>query len=602
MCGIIGYVGKRSALPVLLAGLGRLEYRGYDSSGVAVGEGKGIRIVRAAGNLLRLKEKLAAEGPPEGTWGIGHTRWATHGEPSVSNAHPQRSGDGLVAIVHNGIIENAGALRKELSAAGYVFASDTDTESAALLLHSLYRALGDPIASFVAFGRRVEGSFAIAAMFSDRPHEVYGIRRDSPLIAGERDTECFLASDIPALLPYTRRVCYPEENGIVRLDRDGLHFFDRDGCACECPSVSVSWDAEEAQKDGYRHFMRKEMEEQPRVVRDTFLSCSEEACPLTEEEICSLDQILITACGSAYHAGLSAREILEQLVHIPVRVEIASEFRYRMPLCSSRALVIVISQSGETADSLAALRLAKERGFKTLALVNVRGSTMAREAERVVYTRAGPEIAVATTKAYSAQLMAMYVLALHFARVRGCLQGDDLPLTQAARELSFGISRCLQGEEQMQRIAQQIYQLHDIFLVGRGLDHTVCMEGALKLKEVGYLHAEAYAAGELKHGTLSLIERGTPVIGVVTQPRLACKTAGNLAEVKSRGARVVVITTQEEAVFAAADEIVRLPRVHPLFAASLAVIPLQLLAYHVGVLKGLDVDRPRNLAKSVTVE
>ena len=612
MCGIVGYIGDQQAAPILLDGLAKLEYRGYDSAGLAVRDGDSeIEVVKAKGRLKVLAEKTNGGQAMKGCCGIGHTRWATHGEPSETNAHPHHSDDGNVEGVHNGIIENYQELRDKLTRKGYQFYSSTDTEVAVKLIDYYYKKyLGTPVDAINHAMVRIRGSYALAVLFKDYPDEIYVARKDSPMILGIEDGACYLASDVPAILKYTRTVYYIGSMEIGRLQKGKITFYNLDGDEIEKEPTLIEWDAEAAEKAGFEHFMMKEIHEQPRAVTDTVNSVVKDGridlsqVGLTEEEIRGISQIYVVACGSAYHVGVTAQYVMEDLAKIPVRVELASEFRYRKPLLDEKGLVIIISQSGETADSLAALREAKSRGIRTLAIVNVVGSSIAREADNVFYTLAGPEIAVATTKAYSTQLIASYVLAIEFARVRGTIDGEECGrLLEELTALPDKIQKILEDKERIQWFAAKQAAARDIFFIGRGIDYAICLEGSLKMKEISYIHSEAYAAGELKHGTISLIEDGTLVVGVLTQKELYEKTVSNMVECKSRGAYLMGLTSYgnydiEDTV----DFTVYVPKTDAHFAASLAVIPLQLLGYYVSVAKGLDVDKPRNLAKSVTVE
>ena len=612
MCGIVGFTGHRQAAPILLEGLAKLEYRGYDSAGIAVRDGeKDVEIVKAKGRLRVLAEKTNDGMAMQGTCGIGHTRWATHGEPSELNAHPHCSDDRNVVGVHNGIIENYQELREKLQNKGYTFYSDTDTEVAIKLIDYYYKKYEHtPVDAINHAMVRIRGSYALAVMFKDYPEEIYAARKDSPMIIGVADGESFVASDVPAILKYTRSVYYIGNMEMCRLQKGKVTFYNLDGDEIEKDLVEIQWDAEAAEKAGYEHFMIKEIHEQPKAIRDTINSVVKDGkidlsgVGLSEEEIAKLGQIYIVACGSAYHVGVAAQYVIEELAQIPVRVELASEFRYRRLLFAPNSLVIIVSQSGETADSLAALREAKAHGVKTLAIVNVVGSTIAREADHVFYTLAGPEIAVATTKAYSTQLIASYLLATEFARVRGVIDEDrTAELLAELQTIPEKIEKLLEDKERNQWFAAKQMKAQDMFFIGRGLDYAVSMEGSLKMKEISYIHSEAYAAGELKHGTISLIEPGTLVIGVLTQQNLYEKTVSNMVECKSRGAYLMALTTYGNySIEDSADFVIYIPKTEPLFAASLAVIPLQLLGYYVSVAKGLDVDKPRNLAKSVTVE
>ena len=612
MCGIVGYVGNEQAAPILLNGLAKLEYRGYDSAGIAVRDGdKHVEVVKAKGRLKALEEKTNNGLAIKGTCGIGHTRWATHGEPSENNAHPHISDDYNVVGVHNGIIENYQELKDKLVKNGYEFYSSTDTEVAIKLIDYYYKKYEHtPVDAINHAMVRIRGSYAFAIMFKEYPNEIYVARKDSPMILGVSDGNCYVGSDVPAILNYTRNVYYIGNMEIGRLADGNITFYNLDGDEIEKELVEIKWDAEAAEKGGYEHFMMKEIHEQPKAIADTLNSVLKDgkldlsAVELSDEEIKKISQIYIVACGSAYHVGVVAQYVMEDLAKIPVRVELASEFRYRKPLLDPDGLVIVISQSGETADSLAALRLAKDKGLRTLGIVNVVGSSIAREADNVFYTLAGPEISVATTKAYSTQLIAAYCLAIQFARVRGEIT-DDVYSTylEELKTIPDKIEKILEDKERIQWFAAKVANSKDIFFIGRGIDYAVSLEGSLKLKEISYIHSEAYAAGELKHGTISLIEDNILVIGVLTQSELYEKTISNMVECKSRGAYLMGLTTfghyniEENADFS-----VYIPKTDPHFATSLAVIPLQLLGYYVSVAKGLDVDKPRNLAKSVTVE
>ena len=597
---------------MLLDGLAKLEYRGYDSAGIAVRDGeKDVEIVKAKGRLRVLAEKTNDGTAMHGTCGIGHTRWATHGEPSELNAHPHCSDDRNVVGVHNGIIENYQELREKLQHKGYNFYSDTDTEVAIKLIDYYYKKYEHtPVDAINHAMVRIRGSYALAIMFRDYPEEIYAARKDSPMIIGVADGESFVASDVPAILKYTRNVYYIGNMELCRLQKGNVTFYNLDGDEIEKDLVEIQWDAEAAEKAGFEHFMMKEIHEQPKAVRDTVNSVVRDGkidlggVGITEEEIQKLQQIYIVACGSAYHVGVAAQYVIEELAQIPVRVELASEFRYRRMLFAPNSLVIIVSQSGETADSLAALREAKAHGVKTLAIVNVVGSTIAREADHVFYTLAGPEIAVATTKAYSTQLIASYILSIEFARVRGMIDEDRAAeLIAELQTIPDKIEKLLEDKERIQWFAAKQMNAQNMFFIGRGIDYAVSLEGSLKMKEISYIHSEAYAAGELKHGTISLIEPGTLVIGVLTQQDLYEKTVSNMVECKSRGAYLMALTTYGNySIEDCAEFVIYIPKTDPLFSASLAVIPLQLMGYYVSVAKGLDVDKPRNLAKSVTVE
>lgn len=608
MCGIVGYIGTHQAAPVLLDGLAKLEYRGYDSAGIAVYDGEKIRTEKAVGRLKVLEELTQDGATLPGTVGIGHTRWATHGVPSDLNAHPHFNHDHSIVVVHNGIIENYLKLKKKLAGKGYEFLSETDTEVIAHMLDYYYK--GDPLDAISKVMHRMEGSYGLGIMFRDHPDEVYAVRKDSPLIVGTSPEGNLIASDVPAVLKYTRDVYFLENEEIVKLTRDGLHFYNIDEEELEKEATHIDWDMNAAEKGGYEHFMLKEMHEQPKAVKDTLKPRIKngdvviEELGMTDEEIRTISKIFIVACGSAYHTGVTAKYIFEKLARIPVEVDLASEFRYRDPILPENTLVVIVSQSGETADTLAALRLAKEKGVRTLGIVNVVGSSIAREADNVMYTWAGPEIAVATTKAYSTQLIAQYLLAMKFAKVRGTVSQNDFDaMIQSLERLPEQISLLLSHKENVQRFANRYLAAEHVFFIGRGIDYAISMEGSLKLKEISYIHSEAYAAGELKHGTISLIEDGRLVVAVLTQPELYKKTISNIQEVKTRGAFVMAVTTVGNTeVEKVADYVVYLPETNPIFANSLAIIPLQLFGYYVSIGRGLDVDKPRNLAKSVTVE
>ena len=612
MCGIVGYVGKQQAAPILLDGLSKLEYRGYDSAGIAVRDGaKDTEVIKAKGRLKVLKEKTNNGSAVPGTCGIGHTRWATHGEPSENNAHPHMSDDGNVVAVHNGIIENYQELKNKLLRKGYTFYSETDTEVAVKLIDYYYKKYeGTPVDAINHSLVRIRGSYALAVMFKDYPEEIYVARKDSPMILGVTEEEGLVASDVPAILKYTRNVYYIGNLEMARVRQGEIIFYNLDGEEIQKEMKTIDWDAEAAEKAGFEHFMMKEIHEQPRAVKDTLNSVLKDGkfdltdIGLSEEDIQKTSQIYIVACGSAYHVGMVAQYVIEDLVKSPVRVELASEFRYRKPILDPNGLVIIVSQSGETADSLAALRETKAQGIRTLAIVNVVGSSIAREADNVFYTLAGPEISVATTKAYSTQLMASYILAVQFAKVKNVITEEQYENYIAELQvIPEKISKIIEDKERIQWFAAKKANAKDAFFVGRGIDYAICMEGSLKMKEISYIHSEAYAAGELKHGTISLIEDGTLVIGVLTQPELFEKTISNMVECKSRGAYLMGHTTYGNySIEDNADFVVYIPKTDEHFEASLAVVPLQLMGYYVSVAKGLDVDKPRNLAKSVTVE
>lgn len=612
MCGIVGFIGKHQAAPILLDSLSKLEYRGYDSAGLAVRNGDAdIEVVKAKGRLKVLAEKTNDGKAMQGTCGIGHTRWATHGEPSETNAHPHHSDDGNVVAVHNGIIENYQELRDKLAKKGYEFYSQTDTEVAVKLIDYYYKKYeGTPVDAINHAMIRIRGSYALAVMFKEYPEEIYVARKDSPMILATANGESYVASDVPAILSYARNVYYIGNLEIGRLRAGEITFYNLDGDEIEKEPKEIKWDAQAAEKAGFEHFMMKEIHEQPKAIKDTLGSVVKDGkvdlsnVGLAKEDIENISQIHIVACGSAWHVGMVAQYVIEDLARIPVRVELASEFRYRNPIIDKDALVIIISQSGETADSLAALREAKSRGIKTLGIVNVVGSSIAREADNVFYTLAGPEISVATTKAYSTQLIASYILAIEFAMVRGQINQEQYDgFLSELSELPDKIQKIIDDKERLQWFASKQANAKDIFFVGRGIDYAISLEGSLKLKEISYIHSEAYAAGELKHGTISLIEDGTLVIGVLTQNGLYEKTISNMVECKSRGAYLMGLTTYGNYNIEDTVEFATyIPKTDEHFAASLAVIPLQLLAYYVSVAKGLDVDKPRNLAKSVTVE
>ena len=608
MCGIVGYIGTNQAAPILLDGLSKLEYRGYDSAGIAVYDGEEINVVKSKGRLKVLNELTHGGETLPGTLGIGHTRWATHGAPSDINAHPHLNGDASIVVVHNGIIENYIKLKKKLEKKGYQFVSDTDTEVIAHLLDYYYQ--GNPLQAVTKIMHRMEGSYALGIIFKDHPDELYAVRKDSPLIVGHTKDGNIIASDVPAVLKYPRDVFFIENEEIVRMTRDQMEFFNVDEEPIEKESVRIEWDVNAAEKGGYEHFMLKEMYEQPKAITDTFSPRIKdgkiviEELNMSDEEIMDIQKITIVACGSAYHTGVTSKYVFEGLARIPVEVDLASEFRYRDPILDEGSLVIVISQSGETADTLAALRESRARGARVLGIVNVVGSSIAREADNVMYTWAGPEIAVATTKAYSAQLIALYLLAMKFAHVRGKLDDAGLAdMLEDMKSLPAQVEMLLNNKERIQRFANRYLAAKDIFFIGRGIDYAISMEGSLKLKEISYIHSEAYAAGELKHGTISLVEEGTLVASVLTQKELYKKMISNMVEVRTRGAFVMAVTMEGNVeVEKTADYVVYIPETNKYFTNSLAIIPLQLFGYYVAVGKGCDVDKPRNLAKSVTVE
>lgn len=615
MCGITGYIGKKQAAPILLRGLEKLEYRGYDSAGIAVRENSApdakINIVKAKGRLKALLEKTDCGRAVPGLCGIGHTRWATHGEPSELNAHPHCTDDLSVVLVHNGIIENYQEIREKLTKSGYRFYSQTDTEAAVKLIDSYYKQSGEPLTAISQAMLRIRGSYAFAMMFRDFLDSLFVARKDSPLIIGQNGDGCYIASDVPAILDSTRTVYYIGNLEMAQLTAGAIHFYNIDREEIEKEPVQIQWDAESAEKGGYAHFMLKEIHEQPQAVRDTIQSYLNEqgeidfsVAGLDDAFLKQLERIYFVACGSAYHVGAAAKYVIEAMTDLPVEIDLASEFRYRDPKLVKNSLVVIVSQSGETADSLAALRLAKDKGVPVLGIVNVVGSSIARESDYLLYTYAGPEISVATTKAYSAQLAAVYLLSTKLAQVRGCIDEQRCrALIGELQALPEKIQRVLEDKERIQWFASKYANAHDIFFIGRGLDYAISLEGSLKMKEISYIHSEAYAAGELKHGTISLVEDGTLVIGVATQQALFEKTVSNLVEVKSRGAYLMGLTSfGSYAIEDTVDFAVYVPKTEPCFAASLAVVPLQLMGYYVSVAKGLDVDKPRNLAKSVTVE
>ena len=607
MCGIVGYVGEKDATDILISGLKRLEYRGYDSSGVAVYDGRNINVVKTKGRLLALEGRLK-DNPLSGRLGIGHTRWATHGKPSDINAHPHLNKDGSLAVVHNGIIENYVELKNWLTGRGYKFVSDTDTEVICHLLDYFYE--GDVLEAVLKLVSKIKGSYALGVLSKKDPDKIIAVRKDSPLIVGLGKGENLIASDIPAILPYTRDVVIMDDGDIAVLTKDNVTFYDYLGREEEKPVTHIDWDIAAAEKGGYRHFMLKEINEQPRAIRETLRGKMTEGgfnldgIDLPEEYVKGLSKIQIVACGTAYHAGLVAREFFERYIRIPTTADIASEFRYRDPLVDENVLTIVISQSGETADTIAAIKEAKKRGSKIFAITNVMSSTVARESDYVLYTLAGPEIAVASTKAYITQLAALYMLGSYIGLKRGSVD------TQFARKLQSELNaipdkvqEILDEQQDIQRIADEHYNSRDVFFLGRGLDYAVSMEGSLKLKEVSYIHSEAYPAGELKHGTLALVEKGTLIIAVATQSALYEKTLSNVEETKTRGGYIITLTQGDKDVFAdVTDEFIKLPKAADFIMPILTVVPLQLLAYYMAVARGCDVDKPRNLAKSVTVE
>ena len=608
MCGIVGYIGQEQAAPILLDGLSKLEYRGYDSAGIAVYNGTEITMMKSKGRLKVLSEMSHEGALLPGISGIGHTRWATHGSPSDVNAHPHFNKDESIVVVHNGIIENYLKLKGKLQKRGYEFISETDTEVIVHLLDYYYK--GNPLEAIIKVMHRMEGSYALGIIFADRPKELYAVRKDSPLIVGSTKNGNIIASDVPAVLRYTREVCFIENEEIVRITESSMEFFNVDEEVVEKEFTTIEWDVNAAEKGGYEHFMLKEIYEQPKAIQDTFAprihngSIQIEELNMSDEEIADIKKIQIVACGSASHVGMTAEYIFEGLARIPADVDVASEFRYRNPIIEENTLVIIISQSGETADSLAALREAQRKGARVLGIVNVVGSSIAREADNVMYTWAGPEIAVATTKAYSAQLIAVYLLAMKFAQVKGLITDEEFELMiEDLKELPGQVELLLNNKKKIQKFANRYLAARDIFFIGRGLDYAISMEGSLKLKEVSYIHSEAYAAGELKHGTISLIEEGTLVTAVLTQKDLYKKMISNMEEVRTRGAFVMAVTNEgNDEVENAADYVIYIPKTNKYFTNSLAIIPLQLFGYYVSIGRGCDVDKPRNLAKSVTVE
>ena len=607
MCGIIGYSGYRACLNVLLEGLEKLEYRGYDSAGVAVLAAEGIQARKAQGRLSALEKLLETSPLPAADCGIGHTRWATHGAPSDRNSHPHCTPH--LAVVHNGIVENYAALRTELKGQGVEFITETDTEVLAQLLESCYQRTGEPLAALQAMAARVEGSYGLAVLFCDRPGQVYLARRHSPLIVGYGEKECFVASDIPALLPYTKEYAVLDEGEMALLDHGRVEVYDAQGRPVEKEHLTAQLPAQAADKGSWPHFMLKEIFEQPQVLQDTLSAYVADDLPnlapaLPDKLLQDLGTVHLVGCGTAMHACMVGKTAIESLARVPAQVEVASEFRYRDPILLPGDLVVTVSQSGETSDTLAALQLAKQRGIPTLAIVNVPGSSLARAADMVLYTQAGPEIAVASTKAYSVQLAVLYLIAIRMAWARNAL--PDARCRQLTRALCAipAMQQPLLGKaEEMKMAAQALQNASDLFFVGRGMDYSLSLEGSLKLKEISYIHSEAYAAGELKHGTISLVTDGTPIVALATQSAVYEKTLSNVKEARARGARVLLLCSQNAPVpDALADEVVRLPQCEELLTPLLTILPLQLLAYYASVLRGCDVDRPRNLAKSVTVE
>ena len=610
MCGIVGYVGKNKAVPFLLQGLEKLEYRGYDSSGIAVFTNYGIKIEKKQGRLKILADAISTkEDLNNANLGIGHTRWATHGAPNDVNAHPHKSKSGKIAVVHNGIIENYIALKNELTEKGFEFVSDTDTEVVAQLLDDMYN--GDMFDTLKTAVNRLQGSFALGIVCDDYPNTLFAVKKDSPLIIGLNKNENYIASDIPAVLSKTQTVCRLKENQIAVLTSEKVELFDFDGNAVEKTVSKIDWNVESAQKNNYEHFMMKEIMEQPEVLNATIsprikdFDIKLDDIEFTKEYIENIDKISIVACGSAYHVGCVAKYFMEDILRKPVDVDVASEFRYRNPIVGKNTLVIVISQSGETADSLAALREAKLRGARVLSIVNVVGSSIANESDDVIYTWAGPEIAVATTKAYSTQLSILYLLALYMGKKLDKISEEKYKENiENINRLPSLIEEVLKNENKIQEIAEKYLDKEKIFFIGRGLDYATCMEGSLKLKEISYIHSEAYAAGELKHGTISLVDNDTLVISLLTNEKLFDKTISNIREVKSRGAKILAISTEDKVskINEISDDSIIIPKFCDMMLPSLSVVPLQLLSYYVAKFRGCDIDKPRNLAKSVTVE
>ncbi|KYH28869.1 MULTISPECIES: glutamine--fructose-6-phosphate transaminase (isomerizing) [Clostridium] len=608
MCGIVGYLGPKKVAPILIEGLSKLEYRGYDSAGIAVIEEGSIAVQKCKGRLVNLEEKLNNY-ELSGTIGIGHTRWATHGEPSDTNSHPHVNEDETIAVVHNGIIENYLVLKEWLLSEGYKFKSETDTEVIPHLVDYYYE--GDLLDAVMKAAKKLEGSYAIGVICKDEPDKLVAVRKDSPLIVGVGKDESFIASDIPAILNHTRDIYLLEDNEFVLIDKTGVKIYNSNKEEIKRDIYHVTWDANAAEKGGYDHFMLKEIHEQPKAIKDTLTSrimigekVRLDNIKLTKEDLENIDKVYIVACGTAYHAGVVGKAVLEKLVKIPVEVDVASEFRYREPLLNERTLMIVLSQSGETADTLAALRLAKNNNARVIAITNVVGSSIAREADDVLYTWAGPEIAVASTKAYVTQLITIYIVALYFAELKNSIKSNEIEkIKLELLNLSEKVAEILDDEEKIKKIAYEIKDNEDMYYLGRGLDYLVAMEGSLKTKEISYIHSEAYAAGELKHGTIALIEEGTPVIALATQEHLFEKTLSNVKEVTTRGAKVLGIAMEgHDYIEKIVDDVIYIPRVIPILAPVLAVVPLQLLSYYIAKGRGCDIDKPRNLAKAVTVE
>lgn len=608
MCGIVGFVGKKDASPILIEGLSKLEYRGYDSAGVAIIDNDHINVMKCKGRLKNLQKKLSGH-PLKGIVGIGHTRWATHGKPSDLNAHPHNSQDGIISVVHNGIIENYSQLREWLISKGYKFVSETDTEVIPQLVNYFYN--GDLVEAVMKAVSKLRGSYALGVICSKEPGKLVAVRKDSPLIVGLGEGEYYIASDIPAILNHTREIYLLNNNEFVVITESGVKLLSDDGSEVKKDIYHVTWNANAAEKGGFEHFMMKEIHEQPKAIKDTMTSrimmdkpITLDDIKITKDEIKNIDKIYIVACGTAYHAGIVGKYVIEKLVGMPVEVDIASEFRYREPIINERTLMIIISQSGETADTLAALRESKVRGARVIAITNVVGSSVSREADDVLYTWAGPEIAVASTKAYVTQLIAIYIIALFFAQNKNTISKEEIDeIKRELLRLPIKAEEVLGNKEAIHEFAAKIFKEEDLFFLGRGLDYAVALEGSLKLKEISYIHSEAYAGGELKHGPIALIEDGTVVIAGATQEKLVEKMISNIKEVTTRGAKVLALTSEgnneiEETV----DSVIYLPKVMDILAPVVSVIPLQLLAYYISIQKGCDVDKPRNLAKSVTVE
>ncbi|MBE5885089.1 MAG: glutamine--fructose-6-phosphate transaminase (isomerizing) [Lachnospiraceae bacterium] len=608
MCGIVGYIGKSQAAPIILDGLEKLEYRGYDSAGIAVYDGQQINMKKSVGRLKALVELTHGGAMMPGNLGIGHTRWATHGAPTDVNSHPHLNSKETIAVVHNGIIENYIKLRKKLENKGYLFVSETDTEVLAHLLDYYYK--GNPLEAITKVMHRVEGSYALGVIFAEHPDRIFAVRKASPLIVGKSDEGCFIASDVPAILKYTRNVYFMENQEVACLKADELTFYSVDEEVIQKEPVTIEWDAKAAEKGGYEHYMLKEMYEQPKVLEETIRKCIIdddiiiEELKMSEEDFRKISKIYIVACGSSYHAGVTGKYVIENIARVPVEVDLASEFRYRNPIIDENALVIVISQSGETADSLAAMADMHAKGVKVMGIVNVVGSSIARDADYIMYTWAGPEIAVATTKAYSAQLMALYLFAMKLGKAKSVLAQEEFrQMLEDMKLLPQQVEFLLSNQRKIQKFANRYIAAKSIFFIGRGIDYAISLEGSLKLKEISYIHSEAYAAGELKHGTISLIEDGTLVACVSTQEDLYQKTISNMVEVKARGAFVLAVTNEGNyEMQKEADYVIYIPKTNRYFTNTLAIIPLQLFGYYVAVGKGCDVDKPRNLAKSVTVE